>query len=120
MDLERGRNDHLGNRSGTHSEEFTSELEEFMSDSESKSYNERINMMLFEKNPVEVNFSLRNETVQPLVKACTVNINDEDNPNVQSQDEENRYASSSSQDVRNLQRTPEYLRNQRRAGESVF
>lgn len=119
IDHERGRDEQLKNLSDTHSEDFTSDVEEFLSDFDSQADNESIDTMLFEKDPSHVKLPVMNETVRSPEKACTVNMNYEDNPSAPSRDEDNKNPFLSSQYVRNLHGTLGYHHTQRRAGEIV-
>lgn len=58
------KNEKQENLSGTDSENYTSHPEEFLSDSESKSDYERIDVWVFGKDPVDVQVSLMNYTLQ--------------------------------------------------------
>lgn len=77
-------------------------IQKKMSDSESASVKNRIDTLLFEKNPVEIKFSVTDETVQLPEKVCIANMNDEENPSGPEGDEENRNPTSPSQDILNL------------------
>lgn len=90
-----------------------------MSDSESAS-NERIDMLMLEKDPHEAKFSVNNETMRLPKKACNVNMNGEENTSGSDRHDGNRNIPPSLQDVPNLQSTSKYLPTERRAGEIVF
>lgn len=80
-----------------------------MSDSEPESDNKRIDIMLFEKDTVDVKYSVMNGTVQSPEKACTNSMNNEDNPCAQGLTEADKNSPSPSQATANLQRTLRYL-----------
>lgn len=86
LDQEVGKDEQLENSSDTDSEEFMSDSGETASDSEYESDNERTGTMLFERDPVDVMFSVMNGTMQPPQKACTGSLVDPNNLNAQSRD----------------------------------